>query len=122
MLAIQGNPTVIKYIEEPTDEVLKMAVESEPTIIRDIISPSEELQMIAVKKKTTGIYNIRGVAMDSVQLYVAKNDPETYSRYVESAVYHSQHYRDRVPSPSVLKYWENKKPLNENINRIKELL
>lgn len=122
MLAIQGNPTVIKFIDEPTDEVKKMAVESEPNIIKDIISPSEELQMIAVKSKASLIFRIPGAAMDSVQLYVAKNDPETYSLYVDSAVYHSQHYRDRVPSPSVKKYWEDRKPLNENIDRIKELL
>jgi hypothetical protein len=63
------------------------------------------------------------VACDSAQLYVAQNYPETYRRYYERAIYGGkQYHRDRIPSPSVKKYWEDKKSLNENIDRIKDLL
>ena len=123
MLAINANPHVINHIDDPSYEVQKRALALNPLTILYFFCPTEQQQMIAVKSNPRAIFSIKDVVpADSVQLYVAKNDPKTYSRYVENAMYHSQRYRDLVPSPSVKKYWEDKKPLNENINRLKELL
>ena len=125
-LAIKGSPDSLMLIDDPTDDAEKLALELQPLLIMHMFSPSEEYQMIAVKSSPQAIFSISHfVPADSVQLYVAQNDPETYSHFVETYKAKRNYndvYKDKVPSPSVLKYWEENKPLNENINRIKDLL
>jgi len=56
----QVNPYYIKYIENPSDAVIKAAVSVNPKVIKYVIEPTEEVQIIAVKQDPAVIDIIDG--------------------------------------------------------------
>lgn len=142
MMVIEHNPMNIQYISYPKDEVQVRAIKENPDVYKHIINhtenakrayveldynniskvynPSSELQMDVVKHDPNLINNM-GVPADEVQLYVVMNYPKIYTKFLKNLYDAGKSYR-QVPSKSVREYWDNNKPLNENINRIKELL
>lgn len=142
MTAIEHNPMNIQYISYPADEVQVRAIKENPDVYKHIINhtenakrayveldynniskvhnPSSELQMDVVKHDPNLINNM-GVPADEVQLYVVMNYPKVYTKFLKNLYDAGRSYR-HIPSKSVREYWDNNKPLNENINRIKELL
>jgi hypothetical protein len=118
--AIKGNPEVYKYLPKPTDNAKKAYVELDYNNISKVHNPSDELQMMVVTHDPSLIKYI-SVPADEVQLYVVVNHPNVYTKFLKNR-YESNNMHKNIPSKSVREYLDKNKPLNENINRIKELL
>lgn len=118
--AIKKNPDVYKHIMNHTENAKRAYVELDYNNISKVYNPSSELQMDVVKHEPNLINNM-GVPADEVQLYVVMNYPKVYTKFLKNLYDAGRSYK-HIPSKSVREYWDNNKPLNENINRIKELL
>ena len=69
---IQYNPHLIKFIDNPSEELQLMAVGKDTHLIQYIDNPSEEVQMIAVTKNGILIGNIVNPS-EQVQLAAIEN-------------------------------------------------
>jgi DNA-dependent RNA polymerase auxiliary subunit epsilon len=108
LAAVQQNGHAIQHIENPSEEVQLAAVQQNGYAIKFIENPSEEVQLAAVQQFGHAIQHIENPS-EEVQLAAVKK--EGYAiKFIEN------------PSERVKEYVKEKNRLNENINRIKQLL
>lgn len=122
---------MIEFIENPTEEMKLIAVKSSGYNIQYIDNPSEELQLIAVGSYRRVIRFIENPS-EKVQLKAIEFWPKNI-KYIENPTEKAQLLAikndwDNIlfinnPSDEVVNlYWAEREKLDENINRIKDLL
>jgi DNA-dependent RNA polymerase auxiliary subunit epsilon len=108
LAAVQQNGYAIEYIKNPSEQVQLAAVQEFGSAIRYIKNPSEQVQLAAVQQNGNAIRHIKN---PSEQVQLAAVQESGYAiEYIEN------------PSERVKEYVKGKNRLNENINRIKQLL
>ena len=111
LISVENSGYNIQYIDNPSEELQLIAVGNYLRAIRFIENPSEKVQLKAIEYSGKNIKYIENPT-EKVQLYAIEDDMEN--------IYLIQNPTGKVLD--ILKQIDGSDELNENINRIKDLL
>lgn len=82
-LAVKNHPKAIRFINNPSPKLQILAVSNEPGVIRLIDSPSEQAQIAAVSKNVHALEYIKNPT-EKVKIAAAKNNPTVASKLIKN--------------------------------------
>ena len=78
LAAVKGNPSLIRYIKWPEDELITTAISRDPSSIRYIEHTDNEMRNLAVKTDPSSIQYIKNPSVQLQMMAVSMN-PETFT-------------------------------------------
>jgi hypothetical protein len=118
--AVNQNYTNFFLIANPSERVKFATVNKNGFAIKHMTNPSEELQLAAVEHTPSAIKYIKNPS-EKVQMAAAIKDPTIYKLFVKQNDILFDNRDDKL-SDSVMDYIKSRIDINENIDRIKDLL